>query len=124
VCSSDLFKIALAFSLKSIYDMHINCLKQFEVYLVSSNKGFKKMETKEKKFTRRKTVLSVDSKVLDQLKIIKRETGCTYNELISCLLYNIGVHQGFLCLPRPLSFLAFKSYVKESRKQKKMQLNR
>ena len=79
------------------------------------------METKK---TNRSTGLNINPNVLKQLKIIKRETGCTHNELLSCLLYKIGVDQSFLSLPNPLTFAQFKEYVKHLRKAKKMQLNR
>lgn len=79
------------------------------------------MRTKQKQ---KNVLMGLDIKVYDQLTIIKQETGCTYNELISCFLYNIGVHHSFLSLPAPLSFAAFKKYVKDSRREKRTQLNR
>lgn len=77
----------------------------------------------QRKQKQKNVLMGLDIKVYDQLKIIKQETGCTYNELISCLLYNVGIHQGFLSLPNPLSFVAYKKYVKDLRKQKKMRIN-
>lgn len=78
----------------------------------------------EMKIRRPNATISIKSNVLDQLKIIERETGCTHSQMISCLLYNIGVHQGFLSLPPRICFREFKNYVKQLRKQKKMQLNK
>lgn len=78
----------------------------------------------QRKQNQKNVLMALDIQVYNQLTIIKQETGCTYNELISCLLYNVGIHQGFLSLPNPLSFAAFKKYVKDLRKAKKMQLNR
>lgn len=77
----------------------------------------------QRKQKQKNVLMALDIKVYDQLKIIKQETGCTYNELISCLLYNIGIHQGFLSLPNRLSFIAYKKYVKDLRKEKKMRIN-
>lgn len=74
---------------------------------------------KSKRVRPNRTNVFFSTNVLNQLKIIKKETNCkSYDEVISCFLYGLGINEDFLNMPSILTFKNFKEYVKKLKHEK------